>query len=128
MEEKIKVLVVDDESDFRELMRFWLMSKNYSVIAVSDGASAIKAIKEDPPDIVFLDLNMPVMNGAETLKNIREINKTLPVIVISAYLEGPRLKEMESYGFSGVFYKGGDFKESLTLLETVLRAHKKMEG
>lgn len=124
----VKVLVVDDEADFREMLRFWLASNNYTAIAVSDGASAIKAIKEEAPDIVFLDLNMPVMSGAETLKNIREFNQNLPVIIISAYLEAAFLKEMAFYGFSGIFYKGGKLKKSLILLETVLRAHKKTEG
>jgi len=123
----IKVLVVDDEADFRRLMTLWLNSKDYSVIAVSDGESAIKLIKENTPDIVFLDLKMPVMNGVETLKRIREFNKDLPVIIISAHVDDPKAKEAMSYGISGIFYKGKDFEDGLFLLESALRTHKKLK-
>ncbi len=124
---KIKVLVTDDEADFRQVMVFWLNSKGYDVIQVDSGQAALKAIKEITPDIVFLDLNMPGMDGVDVLKEIRAFNQDLPVIIISAYVESARLKEAEPYGVSGIFYKGGDFKDGLNLLETTLRTHKKLK-
>lgn len=125
---KIKVLLVDDEIDFIQTMRFWLSSKGYSVSKALDGESAIRIIKKKAPDIIFLDLNMPVMDGLETLKRIREFNQNLPVIIISAYVtDKEKTKEITSYGISGVFYKGKNFDESLTLLETALRTHKALE-
>lgn len=127
MSNGIKVLVVDDEADFTQPMAFWFESKGYSVMVASDGESAIRMIKEDTPDIVFLDLSMPVMDGAQTLAKIREFDKDIPVIIISAYVEDRRVKEASSYGISGVFYKGKDFKEGLSLLESVLRTHKKLK-
>ncbi|UCC95773.1 MAG: response regulator, partial [Candidatus Omnitrophota bacterium] len=84
-------------------------------------------LQEEKPDIVFLDLNMPVMDGIQTLKKIRENNKTIPVIIISAYADQRKLAEVEPYGFSGVFYKGEEFEKSLALLEAVLRTHKKLQ-
>lgn len=127
MEENIKILLVDDEPDFTQPMEFWLKSKGYCVMVVPDGASAIKIIKENAPDIVFLDINMPVMDGAETLRRIREFNPDLPVIIISAYLGDRRTREATSYGISGLFYKGEDFNKGLGLLESVLRTHKKLK-
>jgi len=127
MEKNIKVLVVDDEADFREVMMFWLESKGYSVIKASDGEGAIRLVKEEEPDIIFLDLNMPVMDGVEALKKIREFNTTIPVIFISAYVDDKRVNEAIGYGVSGVFYKGKDFQEGLALLESVLRTHKKLK-
>ncbi len=124
-ERKIRVLVVDDEADFREIMAFWLESKGYLPISASSGESAIKIIKEEPPDIVFMDLRMPVMDGVETIKKIREFNKDIPIIVISAHLEDPKEKEVLNYNISGIFYKGEDFSQWLFLLETALRRHKK---
>ncbi len=124
---KTRILVTDDEYDFRQLMVVWLESKGYRVTAVSDGKSAVKAVKEDPPDIVFLDLNMPVMDGVETLKRIREFNKDIPVIIISAYLDRLRLTEVKPYNVSGVFYKGEDFEKGLSLLESTLRTHKRLK-
>jgi len=125
--EGIKILLVDDEADFAQSMTSWLESKGYAVRVASNGEIAIAMIKEDAPDIVFMDLNMPVMDGLEALKRIREFNKDLPVIIISAYAEDLRLREANSYGISGVFYKGKDLKEWLSLLETALRTHKKLK-
>lgn len=121
---KIKVLVVDDEADFRQLMTFWLKSKGYLTITASDGETAIRLIKENTPDIVFLDLKMPAMDGVETLKRIRGFNKDLPVIIISAHVDDPKAKDAMSYEISGIFYKGKDFEEGLSLLESALRIHK----
>jgi CheY-like chemotaxis protein len=127
MDKKIKILLVDDEPDFTNQMAFWLKGKGYTVSVASDGERAIKVIKEDAPDIVFMDLNMPVMDGVQAVKKIREFNKDIPLIVISAYLEDERVRDVGSYGISGVFCKGTDFKESLVLLEAAHRTHKKLQ-
>lgn len=127
MGNKITVLLVDDQDDFRQLMTFWLKSKGYSVIAASDGKAAIRLVKEKNPDILFLDLKMPVMGGMETLKKIRKFNKDLPTIVISAYVDDPDAKDIMAYGISGIFYKGKNFEEALSLLESALRTHKKLK-
>ena len=127
MNKEIKVLLVDDETDFTQPMAFWFKSKGYSVDISSSGAEALKAITENPPDIAFLDMNMPEMDGLETLKRLRKINAELPVIIISAYVGDERVRQAGSYGVSGVFYKGSDLDEGLVLLETVLRMHKKLQ-
>lgn len=124
---QIKVLVVDDESDFRQLMTFWLESKGYSILSASDGETGIKLAKENNPDIIFMDLRMPNMDGAETIGRIRQFNKDIPIIIISAYTDDPKAVTAMSYGVSGIFYKGKDFTESLSLLETALRTHKKLK-
>jgi len=126
MEQKIEVMVVDDEFDFRKLMRIWLESKGYAVIEAPDGEAAIRMVKERVPGIMFLDLNMPGLNGMDTLARIRKIDKHLPVIIISAYLEQMGAAETKQYNISGVFYKGEDFEKGLALLESALRAHKKL--
>lgn len=126
-EAKILVLVVDDQADFRELLMFWLQSKGYSVITAEHGKRAIELIKEKSPDIMFIDLRMPVMDGIETIKNVRQFNQELPIIIISSYIDDPRVKEAAACGISGEFYKGGDFKDGLSLLETILRTHKKLK-
>lgn len=127
-EDKIKVLVVDDEDDFRQVMKFWLESKGYLVLTGSNGEEAVKLSKEKTPDIIFLDFNMPVMDGIDALKNIREFDKLTPIILISAYVDDGKMNEaIKSFGVSGVFYKGKDFQEGLSLLESALRTHRKLK-
>lgn len=126
-EKQIKVLLVDDQDDFKQLMKFWLESKNYLVITAANGKEGVEQVKENAPDIVFLDLHMPVMGGLETLKNIRDFNKDVPVIIISAYVHDTQAQEALSYGVSGVFYKGKNFEDALSLLESALRTHRKLK-
>jgi two-component system response regulator (stage 0 sporulation protein F) len=128
MENKnIHVLVVDDEADFRQLITFWLESKGYSVLVAGDGEVAIQQVKENKPDVIFMDLRMPVMDGIEAIKKIREFDKDIPIIIISAYVDDPKVKEAMAYGTSGVFYKGKDFEEGLSLLEVALRTHRRLK-
>lgn len=126
-EKNIKILIVDDENDFRQLMKSWFEGKGYFVIEASDGQAALKAVKEGKPDIVFMDLRMPVMDGVDAIKGIRSFEKELPIIVISAYLQDARIKEAMPYDISGVFCKTNDFQEGLNLLEVALRIHKKFK-
>ncbi|MFA6384131.1 MAG: response regulator [Candidatus Omnitrophota bacterium] len=124
---RVRALLVDDETDFRQLMAFWLKSKGYEVIEASNGQEAVVLARKDAPDVIFMDLNMPVMDGTEALKKIREFNKDVPVIIISAYVEDRKAKEAMSSGISGVFYKGKDFQEGLALLEAALRTHRQLK-
>ena len=125
--EKIKVLLIDDEADFTQPMAFWLTSKGYAVKETHSGKEGITVIKESPPDVIFLDLNMPELDGIQTLKQIREFNTSVPVIIISAYVEKANTKDVTDYKISGVFYKGEDFQKGLSLLEAALRTHRKLK-
>ncbi|MDD5347110.1 MAG: response regulator [Candidatus Omnitrophica bacterium] len=127
MEQQIKVLLTDDEQDFRDLLGYWLQSKGYTVITASNGDEAVTKVREEKPDIVFMDLNMPVMDGTDAVKKIREFNKDVPVIIISAFVDDRKAKEAMDSGISGVFYKGSAFQQGLVLLETALRTHRQLK-
>ena len=121
MEEEIKILLVDDEPDFTHPTASWLTSEGYYVMVAPDGESALRIIKENTPDITFLDLKMPGMDGVEVLKRIRAFNKDMPVVLVTAYVEDPKVREISQYGISGVFYKGDDFIELLSLIKTCVK-------
>jgi len=123
----IKVLVVDDEADFRQLMKFWLETKGYSVIVASGGEEAIDITEKESSDIIFMDLRMPGIDGVETIKRIRRFNKVIPIIVISAYADELKIEEANQYQISGVFHKDKGFDEGLALLESALRTHKQLK-
>jgi len=122
-----KILLVDDEQDFLQLMKFWLESKGYSVVTAGDGEAAIDLVKKEELNIILIDLRMPKMDGVETIKRIRGFNKDIPIIVISAYVDDPMATESMKYGISGIFCKHKDFQEGLSLLESALRVHKNLK-
>ncbi len=124
MKSNIRVLLVDDEKDFLEMMGFWLKQQGYTVQTVLDGESAVKLVREGATDIVFLDINMPGLDGIETLRRIREFNAGIPIIMVTAFGTEERIKESQNLGISGFFPKDKDFLEAATMIETVLKTHK----
>jgi CheY-like chemotaxis protein len=88
------------------------------------GEDALEEIKKSCPDIVFLDIKMPGMDGIDTLIEIRKISGSLPVIMITAYGTQRRLSEAKKHGISGFFPKGSKLTDMTTLIQTVLRKHK----
>ncbi|MBF0519666.1 MAG: response regulator [Nitrospirae bacterium] len=85
----MRILIVDDDPDIRTLLGFHLKKLGHSVLAAADGYSALNKILQFIPDIVLLDIEMPGINGIETLKRIRTFDalKNTPVIMISAHCE-----------------------------------------
>jgi len=79
----INILWVDDEIEFLKPHILFLENKNYVVTTCKSGTEAINQINESDFDIVFLDENMPGLSGLETLSALKEINSTLPVVMIT---------------------------------------------
>ncbi|CAG2532288.1 Response regulator receiver domain-containing protein [Maribacter dokdonensis] len=80
---KIKILWVDDEIDLLKPHIIFLESKNYSVITCQSGQETLEELTQTRVDIVFLDENMPGISGLETLSEIKTINNSLPVVMIT---------------------------------------------
>ena len=80
-----KILVVDDEESIRILFKEELEEEGYKVITAENGEKALEIIKIEKPDLVTLDIKMPGEDGLEILREIREIDYDLPVIICSAY-------------------------------------------
>jgi YesN/AraC family two-component response regulator len=78
------VLVVDDEEGVRESLRF-LLDRHFHVQTASSGESALRALREEPVDVVLLDLTMPGLGGVETLAKIREVNDGVEVVIVTGY-------------------------------------------
>ena len=80
-----KVLVVDDDAAIRTTTRLLLEGANYRVSVASDGAEALARMADELPDVVLLDLVMPVMDGPSTLEAIRETHGNIPVIIVTGH-------------------------------------------
>ncbi|MFQ6137286.1 MAG: response regulator transcription factor [Candidatus Hydrothermarchaeales archaeon] len=78
-----KILVVDDDPDMRLLLCIMLRERGHDVIEASDGEECMEKIEATNPDLVFLDIMMPGMDGWEACKRIKEAKSRLPVFMIS---------------------------------------------
>jgi DNA-binding NtrC family response regulator len=80
-----KILVVDDEQGILDLFKKVLDKEGYAVITALNGQEALKAVKEENPDLIILDIKMPGMDGIETLGGIKKIDKKAMVLMLTAY-------------------------------------------
>lgn len=85
MAAKKLILIVDDEAGIRESLSEILQDDGYDVLTASSGEEALNIAKEQRPDIVFLDVWLPEMDGIETLSKLKEIDDNIPVIMISGH-------------------------------------------
>lgn len=79
-----KILIVEDEPTVRAGLETILECESYSVRVVGDGQEAVEAVKSDRPDLVLLDVMMPKMNGYTACRLIRELDRELPILFLSA--------------------------------------------
>ena len=79
------LLLVDDEKSIHDIFNEYLDNKSYRLISAFDGNEALKKISQEELDIVLLDINMPGLDGLETLKEIKKIKSQLAVIIITGY-------------------------------------------
>jgi len=82
---KPRILVIDDEAAIRDSLRMILEYENYEFVGAASGPDGISQVKRDPPDMVVLDIKMPGTNGLETLAEIRKVDESLPVAMISGH-------------------------------------------
>ena len=119
---KIKVIIIDDHTLFREGLQRLLVRHEIDVISsVSNGEDGIKSIKKLEPDIVLLDLRMPNVNGIDVLKNIREHNKSLPVVMLTTSDDEKDLIEAFRNGASGYLLKDMEPDDLVVALRDVLK-------
>lgn len=85
-----RVLVVDDEDYVRQLLCRVLASKGYTVDAAADGREGLEKITAVHPDLVLLDLMMPVMDGWQVLDALAQMEQHPPVVIVSAYVDRGR--------------------------------------
>jgi DNA-binding NtrC family response regulator len=80
-----RVLVADDENSICDAFSLLLEAEGHTALIASTGEEALRFVEAEPPDLVFVDVRMPGMNGLSVLKEIRRSHPTLPVIVMTAY-------------------------------------------
>lgn len=102
---KKRILVIDDEEIIRQLFKETLEDSNYHVITAKDSTKALELVKSWNFDLIFLDLKMPGMNGAETFRQIRQINNSMPVVIITGYPISELMEQALEQGPFGIMKK-----------------------
>jgi two-component system phosphate regulon response regulator PhoB len=91
--EGARILVVEDHPTMRDAMRLVLEGEGFAIEEASDGATALTMVRADPPDLVFLDLNIPGVSGTEVLRSLKSDPTTASVSVIIVTATGEEGRE-----------------------------------
>lgn len=83
--DKKRVLIIEDDPNQRLLYQEELAEEGYQIFAASDGREGLQVAREHQPDLVILDINMPVMDGLDALNQLLETNPGTPTIINTAY-------------------------------------------
>lgn len=107
---KIKILLVDDHSLVRQGIKQILeLEKDIKVIGqAADGEEAIEKVKELKPDIVLLDINMPKLNGIQTLRRLKDMDNTIKVMMLTFHKDKEYLYEIINIGADGYIIKDAE--------------------
>ena len=125
---KKKILVVDDEPDFVNLLKIRLEANDYTVIVAYNGKEALEKVKNEKPDAVLLDIMMPKIDGLEALKRIRKENKNLPVFMLTAFSNEERFELAKNLKASGFIVKTYDLKKEIDNITSMLNIADKYKG
>ena len=107
-----KILLVDDDTQFLEATEYMLKYEDYEVITAKNGEEAIKKYNESMPDIVLMDLKMPVMNGYDAFFKIKNTSPDAKIVFTSSYaINNKEFEKAESMGLFGLLTKPFDLDE-----------------
>jgi excisionase family DNA binding protein len=112
------VLIIDDETSFRETIRMFLEAADYRAATAADGKEGLDLAQRETPDLILLDLIMPGMSGVDVLKKLHKAIPDVPVVVVTAYPDSSLMAEALRYPPVTLLPKPLD---KATLLKTVHR-------
>jgi two-component system KDP operon response regulator KdpE len=123
----VRILVVDDETPIRRLLRVGFGAQGYEVIEAANGKEALAAA-ETNPDLMVLDLGLPDMGGLEVLRSLQERGSAIPVIVLSSW--GDENRKLQAFDLGAYDYVTKPFgmSELLARMRTALRHRLQVQG
>ncbi|MGD0336030.1 MAG: response regulator [Candidatus Omnitrophota bacterium] len=128
MEKKKKIMIVDDEPDFQEMIKTRLEANNYEVITASTGEEALQKFTEEKPNAILLDVLMPGLNGMEVLEKIRKVNTHIPVFIITAFSSEERFKLANKLNATGFILKTYNLKDQIVNIKEAITLAEKYKG
>lgn len=117
----VSILVVDDDEEICSLFKDALEESGFMVTTVDESSKALELVKDRNFDLVFLDLKMPVMDGAELFGQIRLVNPELPVTIVTGYPDSDLMMRALNYGPLGIMNKPFSGSDILAAVNNYLR-------
>ena len=115
------ILIADDHDDNRELLRLLLSGAGYDVREARDGSECLELARDQPPDLILIDLSMPVLDGWDVFRELKtdQLTQTIPCMAVTAHAELDRNEALET-GFSAYISKPFSSDVLLKTIATVL--------
>ena len=103
--QKKKIILVAEDNNSNFILDLMILRKDYQVVHAWNGAEAVEMVQEMRPDLVLMDIKMPVMNGYEAFDKIKAIDPTIPIIAITAYSLAEEENKIIEKGFDAYLFK-----------------------
>lgn len=127
-----KLMIVDDSNIIRKRIERSFNSAQFELVALAeDGLDAVEKFKEHHPDVITMDLTMPNMDGLECIKQIRALDPSVSILVVSALsdkITGLRALQLGARGFISKPFTDEELLQALNQLVTARIKHKKKSG
>jgi len=112
-----KILIVDDQFGIRILLNEVLQKEGYTTFQAANGPQALEIAKEHAPDLVLLDMKIPGMDGIEILRRMKEYDKSIAVIIMTAYGELDMIQQAKDLGAITHFAKPFDIDDIRSIVK-----------
>ena len=120
--QKITVLVAEDhDSNFRLIES--ILRKDYNLIHAWNGQEAVNMFREYDPQLILMDINMPVMNGYEATREIRKYSTQVPIIAVTAFAYASDEQQVMENGFDAYMAKPINANQLRTQISAILKQH-----
>jgi two-component system response regulator HydG len=117
MEQKASILIVDDNASLCRTLSLVLGRQGYAVNTAKDGLEALDRVKENPFDMIFMDIKMPLMDGVETYRRIKKIRPEAVVMMMTAYAVEDLVQQALEEGAYGIVYKPLDIGKVVAVIK-----------
>ena len=114
------ILVADDQEGIRSLLKE-ILEENYTVLVAKNGPEAVEIVKDQPVDLVLLDIKMTGMSGLEALSLMKKVKPKVLVLMISGFDDPETLSQVMNRGAQGYLLKPFEIEDMLNTIEDVLK-------
>ncbi len=112
------VLLVDDDMDVLESTQYLLMDEGFDVITAKNGEEAINVFRSNKPDIIFMDIKMPIMNGYDAFYKIKKLDKNAKIVLTSSYaINNEQFQKAKESALSDLLNKPFDIDSMIKMIK-----------